>query len=264
MEKFFLKWNDFQSTICSSFQDILEAGDFFDVTLVCDDRQLQAHRLILSACSPLLRTILHRSNHPHPHLLLRNTQAKHVSSILSFIYQGQVNVSLEDLDSFMATAKELQIRGLSGEEGVAEKVKHLDIKLPKTTKTKFIKNTKTRLTAIKQEKEMLDDEDDSLDPGELVETSLAEEKPDYSDLDRDILEQVEESQDKEGQPEFRCKWPQCGRTNKTKSLLMSHIEIHLTGYTHPCPHCGKIYNTRNCLSSHVSKSCKEKRKNMSI
>ena len=52
-EKFCLKWNDFQVNIATAYKNIRETGYFSDVTLVCeDDQQVEAHRVILSACSP--------------------------------------------------------------------------------------------------------------------------------------------------------------------------------------------------------------------
>ena len=38
-------------------QDIRDDKDFFDVTLACDDDQIQAHKVILSACSPFFRQV---------------------------------------------------------------------------------------------------------------------------------------------------------------------------------------------------------------
>ena len=51
-EKFCLRWNDFENNISVAFRELREDKDFFDVTLACDDEQIQAHKVILSACSP--------------------------------------------------------------------------------------------------------------------------------------------------------------------------------------------------------------------
>ena len=52
-DKFCLKWNDFQENIVSSYQDLLNEVNFSDVTLVCEeDHQIEAHKIILAACSP--------------------------------------------------------------------------------------------------------------------------------------------------------------------------------------------------------------------
>ena len=43
-EKFCLRWNDFESNISSAFKEICDDKDFFDVTMACDDEQIQAHK----------------------------------------------------------------------------------------------------------------------------------------------------------------------------------------------------------------------------
>ena len=65
-EKFCLRWNDFESNISLAFRELRDDNDFFDVTLACDDEQIQAHKMILSACSPFFRKILRRNVHQHP------------------------------------------------------------------------------------------------------------------------------------------------------------------------------------------------------
>ena len=70
-EKFCLKWNDFERNISSAFRDIREEKEFFDITLACEDEQLSAHRVILSACSPFFKTVLRRNPHQHPLLYLK-------------------------------------------------------------------------------------------------------------------------------------------------------------------------------------------------
>ena len=38
MDKFSLKWNDFQSNVAKTFSVLRKEEDFFDVTLVTDER----------------------------------------------------------------------------------------------------------------------------------------------------------------------------------------------------------------------------------
>ena len=67
-EKFCLRWNDFETNISLAFRELRDDKDFFDVTLACGDEQIQAHKMILSACSPFFRNILGRNPHQHPML----------------------------------------------------------------------------------------------------------------------------------------------------------------------------------------------------
>jgi hypothetical protein len=121
-EKFCLRWNDFESNISSAFRELREDKDFFDVTLACEDSdQLQAHKVILSACSPFFRTVLRRNRHDHPLLYLKGVKYLDLVAVLNFMYHGEVNVAQEELNSFLAVAEDLRVKGLTqGGGGGAE------------------------------------------------------------------------------------------------------------------------------------------------
>ena len=112
-EKFNLKWNDFESSISGSFRDIKEEKDFMDVTLACEENQIGAHRVVLAACSPKLRSILRNNSHQHPLLYLRGIKYTDLQSLITFMYHGEVNIAQEELDSFLSVAEELKIKGLT-------------------------------------------------------------------------------------------------------------------------------------------------------
>lgn len=57
-QHFCLRWNNYQSSITSAFENLRDDEDFVDVTLACDGRSLKAHRVVLSACSPYFRELL--------------------------------------------------------------------------------------------------------------------------------------------------------------------------------------------------------------
>jgi len=112
-EKFCLRWNDFETNISSAFRELRDDKDFFDVTLACDDEQIQAHKVILSACSPFFRNILRRNPHQHPLLYLKGVKYTDIQAVLNFMYHGEVNVAQEELNSFLAVAEDLRVKGLT-------------------------------------------------------------------------------------------------------------------------------------------------------
>ena len=113
-EKFCLRWNDFETNISSGFRDIRKEKEFFDVTLIgCDNDQIQAHKVILSACSPFFRMILKRNRHEHPLLYMKGISLTNLTCVLDFMYHGEVNVAQDDLNSFLAVAEELKVKGLT-------------------------------------------------------------------------------------------------------------------------------------------------------
>ena len=112
-EKFCLKWNDFDNNLRSSFQQFREDKDFFDVSLVCEDEQIEAHKTILSACSVFFKKLFKRHQHHHPLVYLKGVKFVELTQLLQFVYQGEVNVAREDLSSFLEAAEELKIHGLT-------------------------------------------------------------------------------------------------------------------------------------------------------
>ena len=113
---FCLKWNDFQQNIFSTIRNLRLDLDFLDVTIFCSGKQVKAHKVILSACSSTFKAILKEAPSPHPVIVLWDVDAKDLTAILDFMYNGQVDIRQEDLESFLAAAGRLQVQGLSGEE----------------------------------------------------------------------------------------------------------------------------------------------------
>ena len=92
-EHFNLAWNQFESCAASTFKNLLADQDFADVTLACDgDKQVTAHKVILSACSPFFRNILKKNRHQHPLLYLKGVKYRHLELIVKFIYLGQIEI----------------------------------------------------------------------------------------------------------------------------------------------------------------------------
>jgi len=112
-EKFCLRWNDFETNISVAFKELREEKDFFDVTLACDDNQIQAHKVILSACSPFFRNVLRRNPHQHPLLYIKGVKYQDLLSVLNFMYNGEVNIAQEELNTFLAVAEDLRVKGLT-------------------------------------------------------------------------------------------------------------------------------------------------------
>ena len=113
-EQYCLRWNDFQANVTGALSDIRDGEEFLDVTLVSDGREIRAHKLVLSSCSPLFRQMLKRSSaHPSPMVFLHGIRFADLSAILNFMYHGEVNVGQDELSTFLAAAEELRIRGLS-------------------------------------------------------------------------------------------------------------------------------------------------------
>lgn len=51
-QQFCLRWNNHQSTLVAVFDTLLENGTLVDCTLAAEGKYLNAHKVVLSACSP--------------------------------------------------------------------------------------------------------------------------------------------------------------------------------------------------------------------
>ena len=58
----FLKVKEFGSNILQSWQEFQFEQDFYDMTLACDDRHIQAHKIIISSSSAVIKEILKKNS----------------------------------------------------------------------------------------------------------------------------------------------------------------------------------------------------------
>nr|CBJ05861.1 broad-complex, isoform Z5 [Blattella germanica] len=112
-QHFCLRWNNYQSSITSAFENLRDDEDFVDVTLACDGKSLKAHRVVLSACSPYFRELLKSTPCKHPVIVLQDVAFADLHALVEFIYHGEVNVHQRNLSSFLKTAEVLRVSGLT-------------------------------------------------------------------------------------------------------------------------------------------------------
>ena len=103
------------------FDSLRASSQFCDVTLLCEDgASFPAHKVILSSQSEKLRTILAQFPASPFCLYLAGVPGRHLSSLLAFIYSGQVRLSQADLPAFLSAAETLQVSGLLEHQQLSE------------------------------------------------------------------------------------------------------------------------------------------------
>ena len=167
---FCLKWNEFTNNMASTLRSLRGDNDFTDVTLVCEDGLVvEAHKVILAASGPFFLNILKMTkHHPHPLIYLKGVKMRELEVVVDFLYQGEVNLDQEDLDSFLALAAHLRLKVLkdlqtenleSGEVGRALTVKK---EVEKQTQVESKSNSGTKLVL----------HEENLESGEVAEPAL--------------------------------------------------------------------------------------------
>ena len=237
MEKFCLKWNDFQSTVSHSFGKLRQEKEFFDVTLVSEDeKHIQAHKLVLSSSSNFFKNILKQVSHSNPLIYLSGITAKDLECIVDYIYHGEVQLYQEDLDSFLEHAKKLKIEGLietqTIESGEAEV--HVENKTDLKVESNIAgRNRKDAETKVVQRMENYQET-----------RSAASFTPNFNgDLRETINGLIEKVP-----TGFECKC--CGKTSSLSGDMRKHVEIHIEGLSYNCTLCEKTFRSRQLLNNH--------------
>ena len=90
--------------------DLKGDKNFEDVTLVCDGQYLEANKVVSSVASSFFHRILKQN--PHPLICLVGIKLSDFDALLNFAYFGEFSVATSDLDTFLATAETLEMKGL--------------------------------------------------------------------------------------------------------------------------------------------------------
>jgi hypothetical protein len=243
-EKFCLKWNDFQTNISSSFQDLRKDQDFSDVTLTCDgDTRIEAHRVILAGSSKFFSRVLKQQQHPHPLLYMRGMTTVELSAVMDFIYHGEVSVFQEDIADFLAVAAELQLKGLN-EMDTRYKDPRPEYK-PLQARRIMTTHSQGQVPDSDSHSNIWQKTDQKPEPENDIETSIVSNN--YEELDATIKSMMEKNAD----GKWVCRV--CGKI-ENRQHMTNHIEgKHIDGISHPCEDCGKTLRSRHSLANHVWK-----------
>ena len=115
-EQLMLKWSDFHNNVEKAFEESRKGQDFFDITLVCEDYEVQAHRLVLSSGSNFFQGVLRKYSHPQPLIYLKGILKCELEAVLEFLYTGKVSIQKNSLEAFLNVAKDLKIKGIGDQD----------------------------------------------------------------------------------------------------------------------------------------------------
>ena len=256
LEKLRLKWGDFQKNLSTTIGFLRNNEDFADVTLVCEGgEEVKAHRVILAASSQVFQKLLISSKHAHPLIYMRGVKSEDLLALVDFIYFGETNIDQDNLEEFLKLAKELNIKGLHGEDK--------DLKQENFSKTpnnqnscnysiKSVKINEVQPLALKLngsegQVEIKQEGED------LKQHKISEE---MQELDAKVKSLIVKG-DKYfyGKQGFVCR--ECGKEG-SRSLIRSHIEVnHIDGLIIPCESCDHTCRSRQALRKHTAKLHKD-------
>jgi len=275
-EKFCVQWNDFEANISAAFRDLKDEKDFTDVTLACADQQVEAHKVILAACSPFFKKVLSKVQHSHPLIYMKGVNFSDLEAVLSFAYHGEVSVDEANLNSFLALGEELEMKGLASGRNSSERSsdpllqsnsKHQASLLPLPRSAAQV----SQQTPLKTKHEWSAPENRNADgavPAKRESESSQSEntsQPSVEEVDRyagyenfkqekgekfDFKNHIERISEGVNIGQFKCNL--CGYVSSQKSNLPRHMESkHFPGlFEYSCDQCEMNFNTMTKFRNH--------------
>lgn len=107
-----LRWNNHQTNLVQILHALHEVGSYVDCTLVVDDEQFKAHRVVLAANSPYFQAILQDVPQDQCSIILPGVKGFEIAALLQYMYTGETTVTKSQEPEILRTAKELQVKGL--------------------------------------------------------------------------------------------------------------------------------------------------------
>ena len=120
VETYNVSWGSYSEHVANMLQDLTASNEFADVTLVCADMVIiQAHKLVLSACSKFFQFLLKEAcnSDSKPIIYLKGIHSREMSHLLQFMYRGETSFPEDATNSFLNVANELQIKAFSYNSG---------------------------------------------------------------------------------------------------------------------------------------------------
>ena len=118
-ESILFSWGLFAQNASFSITNMWQDRYYTDVTLATmDDKQIKAHKLILSSNSNFFRNIFVKNPHQNPLIFLKDINHKELELVLKFMYHGKCYVEQSDVKNFLATGSLLGVSGLVKEETI--------------------------------------------------------------------------------------------------------------------------------------------------
>ena len=149
----------------------------------------------------------------------------------------------EEIEVFVETGKELQVKGLEGElTGIVENT---------AEESKIYQDTDDNDTYYEDAEKEEDVDRESVEGLDTQATTVAQSRAgnihanSHNELDIQVAEMIQKN---EGL--WICKV--CGKTTTHKGQIRRHAEIHIEGMSHACHLCSKTFPIRHNLQQHIS------------
>ncbi|XP_063603902.1 uncharacterized protein LOC134779661 isoform X2 [Penaeus indicus] len=108
-----VQWNAHYSALLQLLKNARREGWYCDATVLCNGKYYSVHKFVLAACSDYFEEMFDKINGKHPMIVMTDMKTARLEALLSYMYEGEVDIMQEDLAGFMETAEAWKVKGLS-------------------------------------------------------------------------------------------------------------------------------------------------------
>ena len=220
-EKYNLNWHTYSDHLKDMLHEMKKSNELTDVTLVCDDkRTFKAHKVVLSACSSVFKSIIENLSQNNSVIYLRGIQHQEMESILEFMYLGVATFYQERMNEFLNVAKNLEVKEIS-------------------------KDVEFKDENINADNENVPEDENNFE--QISDEPVYIKNTDASFSNRQFLSNS--SLHKTSDETFNCK--QCPSHFNQLKHLKRHIESIHEGVKYECKQCDHLFTRKDILKTHI-------------
>merc|ERR1712098_522857 len=203
----------------------------------CDDKiQFHSHKLVLSACSPVFQSIISENTLPNQSIFLKGIHSQEMKSILQFIYVGQTTVHQHRINNFLDAARSLEIKEISQttignlEEAKVDPLEDKPVNSEMKKKLKLPQDIDIEISKS------------------MVPTKMNQERAENKDQKVPMKIPAKVKQEKVIQERINEKCHICGKTFRTMSVYIKHMD---KAHFIPCSKCDFKAETQATFIDHI-------------
>ena len=229
-----------------------------DVTLVCEDaRTLKAHRIVLSAVSPILKILFQGDATQDSVIFLNGFKYADIEHLLNFIYLGSTQFDVTRLDEFLNLAENLEIKEINKNLGIestkndAEPIK-LESHGSKSSIEDIDRIASNENTHDFKDTTMVKNDGKVLPNNKIIAEPKTKMKqcPECDEFFPSMLYMVKHYNSVHKAPaKLLCN--QCAYQTTTKTSLTNHMQWKHEGVKYNCNQCSKQLSSSWHLKRHV-------------
>ena len=262
---FNIQWKDHQEVLANVLEVLQDTPD---VTLVCGESQVHSNKLLLSACSPFMYSLLKDSTIPAV-LLVTETDSVLFSNLIRYIHTGSLVVNSDDIDKLGDIAGALGFNSFTTVEGentaevqeTVEDNREIDNLDVENGNELVNMNDGMMECELEREKEgdtwkvEYPDHHQQMVPSDM---NIIDAET-YDNLKKNLVEESLKQEHEGKTLVWTCgicnkKWPE--NTRDTRRNSRRHMESHLVA-KFQCLMCGNILKSKESFYHHRSSSCQQ-------